>query len=83
MTKNIFCNYNCIDRGKQRLIGIKNQGATCYLNSLIQTLYLTPEFRDSLFNLGRDELGSISGEKDSSNNDVQVCFSYVLSTGSV
>lgn len=27
------------------LAGIKNQGATCYLNSLVQTLLLTPEFR--------------------------------------
>ena len=27
------------------LCGISNQGATCYLNSLIQTLVYTPEFR--------------------------------------
>ena len=27
------------------LSGINNQGATCYLNSLIQTLVYTPEFR--------------------------------------
>ena len=27
------------------LCGIFNQGATCYLNSLLQTLALTPEFR--------------------------------------
>lgn len=27
------------------LAGISNQGATCYLNSLLQTLLLTPEFR--------------------------------------
>jgi len=25
--------------------GISNQGATCYLNSLLQTLLFTPEFR--------------------------------------
>ena len=25
--------------------GIFNQGATCYLNSLLQTLFMTPEFR--------------------------------------
>ena len=27
------------------LCGIYNQGATCYLNSLIQTLVMTPELR--------------------------------------
>jgi hypothetical protein len=28
---------------------LSNQGATCYLNSLIQTLYMTPEFRRALY----------------------------------
>lgn len=32
-------------RGKSNLCGIKNQGGTCYLNSLLQTLLFTPEFR--------------------------------------
>lgn len=32
-------------RGQCQLTGIENQGATCYLNSLIQTLLYTPEFR--------------------------------------
>ncbi|CAM4621152.1 unnamed protein product [Leuciscus chuanchicus] len=44
-------------RGKVKLCGIKNQGGTCYLNSLIQTLLFTPEFREELFHLGPDELG--------------------------
>ncbi len=29
-------------------VGLKNQGATCYLNSLIQALYHTPSFRRSI-----------------------------------
>lgn len=29
--------------------GLQNQGATWYLNSLIQTLYMTPEFRSILY----------------------------------
>ncbi|KAK6165349.1 hypothetical protein SNE40_022291 [Patella caerulea] len=41
------------------LAGITNQGATCYLNSLLQTLLLTPEFRESLFQIPREELGSL------------------------
>lgn len=32
-------------RGRTNLCGIKNQGGTCYLNSLLQTLLFTPEFR--------------------------------------
>lgn len=32
-------------RPAHRLCGIFNQGATCYLNSLLQTLAFTPEFR--------------------------------------
>eukprot|EP01083_Nonionella_stella_P176945 620546_1 len=38
-------------------VGLKNQGATCYLNSLIQTLFLTPEFRMELFSLTESEVG--------------------------
>ena len=30
------------------LSGIRNQGGTCYLNSLLQTLHFTPEFRGML-----------------------------------
>ena len=36
-------------RGKTRICGLKNQGATCYLNSLLQTLFFTPEFRGKSF----------------------------------
>ena len=32
-------------RGCTGLCGLSNLGATCYLNSLLQTLYYTPEFR--------------------------------------
>jgi len=27
------------------MVGLKNQGATCYLNSLLQSLYFTNAFR--------------------------------------
>ncbi|KDO21650.1 hypothetical protein SPRG_12891 [Saprolegnia parasitica CBS 223.65] len=33
----------------QRYRGLSNQGATCYMNSLLQTLYMTPEFRNRLY----------------------------------
>lgn len=32
-------------------VGLDNQGATCYLNSLIQALYMTPSLREGLYKL--------------------------------
>jgi ubiquitin carboxyl-terminal hydrolase 47 len=39
---------------KQRFVGLSNQGATCYMNSLLQTLYMTPEFRAALYKWNYD-----------------------------
>ena len=32
-----------------RYIGLQNQGATCYMNSLIQTLFMTPQVRQHIY----------------------------------
>nr|XP_046179575.1 ubiquitin carboxyl-terminal hydrolase 40-like [Oncorhynchus gorbuscha] len=58
-------------RGRVNLSGIKNQGGTCYLNSLLQTLFFTPEFREELFSLGPKELGCLE-EKDKPEAKVRV-----------
>ncbi|XP_028809756.1 ubiquitin carboxyl-terminal hydrolase 40 isoform X2 [Denticeps clupeoides] len=58
-------------RGALHLSGIRNQGGTCYLNSLIQTLLFTPEFREELFKLGPDELGDLA-EKNNPEAKVRV-----------
>uniref|UniRef100_A0A7S4GIH8 Ubiquitin carboxyl-terminal hydrolase 47 n=1 Tax=Eutreptiella gymnastica TaxID=73025 RepID=A0A7S4GIH8_9EUGL len=36
------------------LLGLYNQGATCYLNSLLQTLYMTPEVRAFVYHWKHD-----------------------------
>ncbi|CAJ0566848.1 unnamed protein product, partial [Mesorhabditis spiculigera] len=38
-----------LDENEHPYVGLINQAMTCYLNSLIQTLYMTPEFRNSLY----------------------------------
>ncbi|XP_059784947.1 ubiquitin carboxyl-terminal hydrolase 40 isoform X2 [Balaenoptera ricei] len=58
-------------RGFTNLSGIRNQGGTCYLNSLLQTLHFTPEFREALFSLGPEELGSLE-DKDKPDAKVRI-----------
>ena len=33
-------------------VGLINQGATCYLSSVVQSLFMTPEFRAAVYGLG-------------------------------
>ena len=51
-------------RSSNKLCGLLNQGATCYLNSLIQTLFMTRELRDAFFQLDREQLGEVDGGKE-------------------
>lgn len=36
-------------------VGMENPGCICYLNSFMQILYMTPEFRDKIINLNMIE----------------------------
>ncbi|OCT63721.1 ubiquitin carboxyl-terminal hydrolase 40 isoform X1 [Xenopus laevis] len=58
-------------RGDTQLSGLRNQGGTCYLNSLLQTLFFTPELREALFALGPKELGSLE-DKDTPESQVRI-----------
>ncbi|ETO25270.1 Ubiquitin carboxyl-terminal hydrolase family protein, partial [Reticulomyxa filosa] len=42
---------------RNKFVGLLNQRATCYLNSLLQSMYFTPELRRGLYELPEDELG--------------------------
>merc|ERR1712000_589786 len=37
------------NNNQTKFAGLYNQGATCYLNSLLQTLFLTPELRKVIY----------------------------------
>ncbi len=36
----------------KRYVGLVNQAMTCYLNSFLQTLFMTPEFRNIIYKYG-------------------------------
>ena len=40
-----------LHRSKSNFVGLENSGSTCYLNSLVQVLFMTPEFRSFIFAL--------------------------------
>lgn len=39
------------EKPREGFVGLKNQGATCYLNSLIQSFFMSPEFRNTILSL--------------------------------
>lgn len=57
MSSNTYSGSFSSPRAKNKLaLGLQNQGATCYLNSLIVSLYMTPEFRKSIYSLQPGDL---------------------------
>eukprot|EP00768_Dysnectes_brevis_P005381 gnl/Dysnectes_brevis/3864_a4994_1059.p1 GENE.gnl/Dysnectes_brevis/3864_a4994_1059~~gnl/Dysnectes_brevis/3864_a4994_1059.p1 ORF type:complete len:1192 (+),score=334.97 gnl/Dysnectes_brevis/3864_a4994_1059:42-3617(+) len=43
-----------LQRSKDSHVGLQNQGATCYLSSLLQSLFFTPEFRELIYKFKYD-----------------------------
>ncbi|XP_011494719.1 PREDICTED: ubiquitin carboxyl-terminal hydrolase 47 [Ceratosolen solmsi marchali] len=41
--------YNNAETTEYKYVGLVNQAMTCYLNSLLQALYMTPEFRNAVY----------------------------------
>ena len=59
-----FVNYN--SKKETGYVGFKNQGATCYLNSLLQSYFFTKYFRKLVYQIPTD--------KDSPNNSVPMAL---------
>ena len=52
----LWHNFENYDSKKETgMIGLKNQGATCYLNSLLQSLYFTDAFRKAVYQIPTEE----------------------------
>ncbi|KAK0635236.1 hypothetical protein B0T17DRAFT_586816 [Bombardia bombarda] len=52
----LWHNFNNYDSKKETgYVGLKNQGATCYLNSLLQSLYFTNAFRKAIYHIPTQE----------------------------
>ncbi|XP_051874681.1 ubiquitin carboxyl-terminal hydrolase 47-like [Pristis pectinata] len=45
-------------KSPKEFAGIRNQGATCYLNTLLQTLYMSPEVKDAINRLNEQPIQS-------------------------
>lgn len=75
-------------RPSSGFVGLVNQAMTCYLNSLLQALYMTPEFRNALYNWesgdGSDPNKNIPFQlqKLFVNLQVNIANNYVLSNHS-
>ncbi|XP_043099093.1 ubiquitin carboxyl-terminal hydrolase 21-like [Puntigrus tetrazona] len=42
------CSPDIYDKSEVQYNGLKNQGATCYLNAVLQCLFMTPKFKEAV-----------------------------------
>ena len=61
-----------IRTNSDKYIGLRNFGATCYLNSLFQQLFMMPSFKNSIFSIPID----LNSEEDKSSviSNLQIAF---------
>ncbi|KAJ6827494.1 ubiquitin carboxyl-terminal hydrolase 12-like [Iris pallida] len=59
--KRVIDYWNYDSKKETGFVGLKNQGATCYMNSLLQTLYHIPYFRKAVYHMPTTENDMPSG----------------------
>ncbi|CAB4058031.1 USP9_24 [Lepeophtheirus salmonis] len=64
-----------VERRKE-FVGLKNAGATCYMNSVLQQLYSIPGIADAILSENKDE--DSDKEEESIFHQLQVVFGYLL-----
>lgn len=62
VTGSKFAGFTFVEKSETGFTGLVNQGATCYLNSLIQALFMLPEFRLALYHWQYD--ADLHGDED-------------------
>ena len=63
--------YHYDSRKETGFIGLKNQGATCYMNSLLQTLFHIPYFRKAVYHMP-------TTESDSPHNSIPLALQSIF-----
>ncbi|XP_057431971.1 ubiquitin C-terminal hydrolase 12-like isoform X3 [Lotus japonicus] len=61
LVRRIVDYWNYDSKKETGYVGLKNQGATCYMNSLLQTLYHIPYFRKAVYHMPTTENDMPSG----------------------
>ena len=68
------------DFSKEKFIGLKNFGATCYLNSLFQQMFMIPSLHKDIFNFNISNENGIDNLKYSTIYNMQLAFTNLKKT---
>jgi ubiquitin carboxyl-terminal hydrolase 47 len=76
-----YGSYSYNSRSDTGHVGLVNQAMTCYLNSLLQTLYMTPEFRNSIYQWkfeSKAEDDGMAAKEELARIEASKCIPYQL-----